>query len=241
MAYQFKKGDIRLPLVRTEEDVDKLTWLTDDEKEFGKKNLAKIPKTEGWMMLGNDPYTQAFWQFIERMNTALENDKGQHHMQCTPFCYLNICHMIVAKRSGNEYMLGCLGSSTIDGIAGYQSKNGHEKMLLIDHPECSLFNDEERLAIKFVNALYDDDVSDELFQEALDMWGEQMTIRHMSWYCYVRSWVTILSVLGMKFDESMIFPTGTWTPDSVTLVTDNLQNTEPMFADFWGTLADFKQ
>ncbi len=243
MAYQIKPGGLRLPCIQSDEDVDNTPWLSDAEKKFAKLNLKKVPSTEGWRMLGNDPYTQAFWQLIERFNTAIQNDKGQHQMQCTPFTYLNICHMIVAKRSGNEYMLGVLGSSTVDAIKGYGEdgdKHGYEKMLLIDYPDSSVWTDEQRLSIKFINALYDYAMTDELFQEALDMWGEQQTIRNISWYTYVLGWGSILSALHMKFDLSMTFQ-DIWNPEAVAHTTDVLQPVEEQFAKFWGDISDFDQ
>ncbi|MCC8142081.1 MAG: hypothetical protein LIO56_06075 [Lachnospiraceae bacterium] len=241
MAYQIKPGGLRLPCIQTDEEVDQIEWLSDEEKKFAKLNLKKVPSTEGWRMLGNDPYTQAFWQFIERFNTAIQNDKGQHQMQSTPCCFLSICHMIVSKRSGNEYMLGVIGSCLVDSVEGFKTEFGIEKMfLMIDHPESALWNDEERLCINFINALYDYSMTDEIFQEALDTWGEQQTIRNISWFAYVLGWGSLLSALNMKFDSSMTFR-GVWTPESIAHTTDNLQPVEDQFAEFWGKLSDFDQ
>ncbi|MBT8340780.1 MAG: hypothetical protein KJP07_12265, partial [Desulfatitalea sp.] len=56
---------IRLPIVRTAADIDKLPHLSDEEKALAKANLKKVAPSDGWYLLGNNPELQWFWQLIE--------------------------------------------------------------------------------------------------------------------------------------------------------------------------------
>ncbi len=182
MAYQIKKGELRLPLVRSADEVDQLQNLTDKEKEILKGLMATLPPTDGWFMMANDPHTMCMWQFVERELTS--QHEGDTQMRILGG-FMSLAALTVVNHSRGEYLADCMNQSAIIGLMDQDRKDEILKLLLIPYPENQIWSEEERLTINFVNAFLDSTMTDELFQQALDTWGEQMTLRHMSWIAFV--------------------------------------------------------
>ena len=204
MAYQISKGDFRLPMIKAPEDVDRLAHLTDEEKKFAKLNLPKVPRTEGWWMLGCDPISQALWQMIERVMTASQDGDFQGKR----FGFMHLSLMVIAKHFHCEYLQGvfatlsdarCYDNDVVDGVT---------KLLMIDYPETDCWTREESLSIRFTKACLDNTMTDELFQEALDTWGETMTVRHLNWIGYGMFWQMFENATHMPFKMEYKFPRG---------------------------------
>lgn len=237
MSYKIKPGGWRLPLMDTPEKFDAAEHLSEDMKEFGKRNLSMVPPTAGWLMLGANPDMQAFLQIWEReMTSMMEGD-----MQAAPFGFMNITNAVLALESGDEYAAGvmaaCNAGAVVDYGYGYE---GTVKMQMYGYPDCSCWNDDERLCIKFVHAFINYEMTDELFQEAIDAWGENMVVLRMCWICYVWSFDMIENALGMKYDiEKEIFPYGAWTPENVKMTVDNLAGSHLKVRDLWNNMNSF--
>jgi len=237
MGYRIKKGGLRLPCIEKPEDVDALTYLTDDQKEYGKRNLTMVPPTAGWLMLGNDPDVQTFWQVMEREYTSLMDGE----MQAVPFSFMNLANMVIAKHTKNEYLWGVMAACTSDAIHDYNfGYEGDVKIQMIEYPESSCWSEDERLYIVFVKALIEFNMTDEIFQKSIDSWGESLTLRRISWVCYVYGYAILLDALNMKFDiKTDIFPYGTWTPEAIKMTTDNLSGTKDQIRKLWMEMNNF--
>ncbi|MCC8142089.1 MAG: hypothetical protein LIO56_06115 [Lachnospiraceae bacterium] len=237
MSYKIEPGGLRLPRIDTEESYDALEHLTDDMKEYGKQNLSKVPPTEGWLMLGNNPDMQAFWQIMEReMTSLMEGD-----MQATPFGFMNLANKVIAHELKQEYMFGtevaCDTSAVPDHGLGYE---GLIKSQMVDFPECDCWNDEERLCIYFVKACINFSMTDEIFQAAINSWGESMVVLRMSWIAYVWSMAMMQSAMHMRYDiNKEIFPYGTWTPENVKMTLGNLDGSYLQVRELWNNMNTF--
>ncbi len=237
MSYKIKPGGLRLPRIDTEESFDALEHLSDDMKEYGKQNLSKVPPTDGWLMLGNNPDMQAFWQIMEReMTSMMEGD-----MQATPFGFANLANTVIAHELKDEYFFGveaaCNTSAVPDHGYGYE---GLVKIQMVDYPDCDCWNDEERLCIKFVRACITFSMTDEIFQAAIDSWGESKVVLRMSWIGYVWSLTMMQNAMNMKYDiKKEIFPYGTWTPENVKMTVDNLEGSYLQVRKLWNEMNTF--
>ncbi|MCD8148801.1 MAG: hypothetical protein LUE92_04390 [Clostridiales bacterium] len=231
MDFKIEPGKNRLPLIRNEEMVDELDNLDDEQKALGKKNFSMLPPTEGWMMLGNDPDCAVLWQVFERTLTSLMGGD----MQASPFGFMNLSTMIIAKEMGNEYTWGCMSAGLMSAIPdhGYGYR-GMVKNQMLDYPDCDCWTDEERLCMKFTKAMIKSEMTDEIMQEAIDSWGSSMVVRRMSWICYIVGMSMMQQAMNMKYDiETEIFPYGTWTPENVKMTVDNLMDTKDQLRKFW--------
>ncbi len=236
MSYKITPGGLRLPMVKVPEDVDKLDALSPEEKEFAKKNISMVPGTEGWWMLGNDPTTQAFWQFTERLFTSTLGST-----QMTAFNFQMISLNVIVKELNCEYAQGIMGYS---GLCCALDQNidmnlASAKMMLLDHPESDVWSQEERLSINFTNACLKNTMTDELFQEALDTWGETKTVRYMAWVGYGWFMTMMENVLGMKHDPALSWPKGLYTNENVQNAVDMVADTQEKFLAFWSSLSSF--
>lgn len=226
----------RMQVVKTPEDVDGLNHLSAEEIDLAKVNLRKVPPTDGWWILGNDPELQAFWQIMERDLTALLHPD----FQGTPFTPLNLITLQVARILECEYLLGVLVSTTVNSINHRDlGAAAHTKLSLLAHPESAAWSEEERVALKFAQACLDRTMSDELFQQAVHLWGAQKTLRHISWVAYVNQWVILEEALGMRYVPSMLMPDEDLTPEIVEGITDKLRGTRTSILKLWDELPDF--
>ncbi len=237
MSYKIETGGLRLPLINSEEIIDSLSYLSEDEKEFGKRNLSMVPPTDGWAMLGNDPDMQAFWQVFERELTSMMDGD----MQVIPFGFMTLANLVIARHAKDEYNCGTMAAALADSVVDFGvGYIGTIKLCMIDFPDCSCWNDEERLAIKFVKAFIEYKMTDEIFQEAIDRWGEKMVVRRMSWICYVNGMVSMCNAMGMRYPiEKEIFPYGTWTPENVKMTTGNLAGSYERVREMWQNMNAF--
>ena len=50
---------------------------------------------------------------------------------------------------------------------------------LMDFPESEVWNDDQRLMLKFAKAVLDNTMTDELWKEAVDAWNPKMCVRYI--------------------------------------------------------------
>ena len=230
-------GKFRLPVIKTPADVEALTYLDAEEKALALENLKKIPPTDGWYILGSDPDTQAFWQLWERELTALLYPD----MQAIPFSPMNLITLEVARHSGNDYLIGIIRQVTAVAIADFNKPHdAYTKLAMVEYPDSEVWTDEERLALKFTRACLENTMTDELFEQARETWGDQMVLRYISWVGYVYQWAILENVLRMRFEpETMNFPSGALAPHVIDAITTKIKPTKDEFRKFWGTQFEF--
>lgn len=196
-------GKPRLPFVKTPADVEALTHLSAEEKVWALENLKKIPLSDGWSLMGSDPELQAFMHLMERQGGALlEGD-----FQIIPFGPMNLISLEVFRRSGNDYEQALFNALTAAEIGQFKLGNeAYMKLGMLESPDSMIWSEEERLAIKFTDAVLDNEMTDELFEQARTAWGEQKLLRHFYWLSYVKTWSMLCNMLNLRFTPEMLTP-----------------------------------
>ncbi|MBT8341477.1 MAG: hypothetical protein KJP07_15835, partial [Desulfatitalea sp.] len=208
-ATKRRVGEFRLPEIKTPADVEAMSHLSKEEKELGIKNLKKIPESDGWAIMGNDPELQVFWHIMEREYTALL----QGDFQGVPFGPMNLLSLVAAKKSGSDYLYNFFAALTVRQIEAYpQSPDNAAKLAVLDSPDSELWRDEERMILKFAWASINNEMTDELFEEAREAWGEQRLLRNLAWLSYVSMWSMVANVLDIKFLPEQMLPPGFTIP-----------------------------
>lgn len=227
----------RLPVIKSPEDVEKLSHLTEDEKKLATGNLRKLPPTDGWWILGNDPELQAFWQLTEREWISLLAPD----FQGIPFSPLNLITLRVARLLNCEYLFGVLVQSTISGIALRKLEDGAQtKLHLLDYPDSSAWTEEESLSLRFAQACLERKMTDEIFEQAVATWGKQKTLRHLSWVAYVNQWVILEEALGMRYAPAeMELSDDNLTPDTLKMVQNVMEQSRQGVRKLWDELPSF--
>ncbi|MCC8142075.1 MAG: hypothetical protein LIO56_06045 [Lachnospiraceae bacterium] len=240
MSHKIEPDGLRLPLMNSPEAIDANDSMTDDMKEFAKKSLARVPHTDGWYMLGNNPDMQAILQIWERQMTALFDGD----FQGKPFGgYLWFANEIISHEMGNEYNRGVMTACTVGALhdQGFDY-NDIVKSQMLDFPDHPVWSEEERLCIKFIRACVRNEMTDELMQAAIDSWGENQVVLRMCWLGYVMTHSMIQNALNMHWDQDKeVFPYGALTPENVKAITDSLVGSHLAVRDFWLGLDTFDE
>ncbi len=185
----------RLPAIRTPQDVDTLTHLEESEKGLAKKTLPRFNVSEGWQILSNDPELQILWLLEEHMHMALLED-----FQGTPFGLMNLVSLQASKSSNSEYLVGFFTLLTERQIKSYGLNPDYAvKLSMLDYPDSPVWTAEERLALKFTRAAFENKMTDGLFAEARSAWGEKKMLRLLSWANYVHMWAMTSNVMGTQY------------------------------------------
>ncbi len=229
-AAQRLPGQARLPFVNTPQDVDRLTDLTPEEKELAKKSLPKITDTEGWRILGNDPELQLLWQTVERVHMGLLDD-----YQCIPFELMHLISLQASRYSGSEYMVGFFTLLTRRQVEAYNLPADYAvKATMLEFPDSPSWTKEERLTLKFAEALFENTMTDELFNEARAAWGEKKLLRAISWASYVYMWGMTANALDLKYHPDLsLKPQIILTPDVVQQKIAGAKKMQKQMLDFY--------
>lgn len=231
-----RPGKFRLPVISKPADVQALSHLNAEEKAMALENLKMVPPTDGWWVLGNDPELQALWQMEERINTSLLYPD----MQVVPGSPMNLITLIIARRSGNEYLQGILASYSVSAIQSFgKDDDALTRLNMLNHPDSDIWTVEQRICIKFTNAVVDNTMTDQLFNQAKGIWGEKKLLRHLSWITFVEGWAKILNTMDFKYEASMRPPKGIMGPKAVEAITTKMKNTKTEMWKFWRTLPKF--
>ncbi|MBT8342686.1 MAG: hypothetical protein KJP07_21980 [Desulfatitalea sp.] len=229
-------GQFRLPTIKTEADLDALTHLSDEEKAYGKQVLKKIPTSDGWQIMGNDPELQALWHIMERTYTALlEGD-----FQGKPFGPMHLMAAKTAKKAGSDYVFGLFAVLTVRQIEAFKQPSDYSaKIGMLDNPDSGLWNEEERLILKFAEATLENKMTDELFEQARAAWGEKRLLRNVSWITFVDMWGKMSNVLGMTYSDEMYPPDVKMPPEAINAIIPFMAKTRAQVREFVGQMDDF--
>ncbi|MBT8342100.1 MAG: hypothetical protein HKP58_14395 [Desulfatitalea sp.] len=221
----------RLPIVKTPADVAALTNLSKEEKEMALVNLKKVPLSDGWALLGSDPELQAFMHIIEQQSTALLDGD----FQGAPFSPMNLVTLAVVKHTGNDYMDGLFSALTAVEIGQYKlSKDEYMKLGVLDNPDSCLWNDEERLSLKFASAVLNNTMTDELFEQARTTWGEQKLLRLFFWMSFAHTWGMLNNMMNIKLLPEMVQQMKQGLPpEAVAMLVGKYQKTRTDLKAFW--------
>lgn len=221
------RGKFRLPEIKTVADVDALTHLTPEEKAFAKIVLKKVPDSNGWAILGNDPELQVLWHMMEREYIAFNGFQG------VPFSHANLVSIVTAKHANSDYIYGLFAALTVRQVKAYKMSSDYDaKLAMLDSPDSTLWSDEERLIIKFTRASLENKMTDELFAQARKAWGEKKLLRSLAWQSYVQMWSITANTLNMKFYPEMLPPGFAIPPEAVTAIDPVVQKTRKQLQEF---------
>ena len=186
----------RMPIVKTEADVDRLSDLSPEEKVLAKENLKKVPLTDGWALMGSDPEAQAFFSMVENgIQKLLRPD-----VQADPGGPMSLSGLYIAKRMNGEWMSSLLNVLYATSIEPWEKKDFSAAHLgLIDFPDSPMWSAEQSLTLRFTQACYDGEMSDELYNEAREMWGDKRILRLTLWFGFVQTWVFIQNTAGLSY------------------------------------------
>lgn len=224
-----ERPEFRLPRIRTPEDVDSLTYLSEEEKALALGNLKTIPLSDGWAIVGNDPELQAFWHLMEREYIAL----SEGDMQAVPFGHMNLMALETSRLAGSDYIFGLFSALTVRQLEPYDmSLQDARKLALLDFPKSELWTDEERLVLEFTRATLENRMTDELFAHALDSWGEKKLLRSIGWISFVNMHSMVANVTNMKFYPEMLPPGRGAPPQLVDKLRALAQKTRMQLREF---------
>ncbi|MBT8342284.1 MAG: hypothetical protein HKP58_18295 [Desulfatitalea sp.] len=186
----------RLPMARTDADIDALTHLTDAEKAVAKKNQKRVPPSDGWFLLGNDPELQAIARIDEIASIVLlEPDT-----QMIPGGPMNLMCLIVARHFGNEWMFAAMAKVAVNMAKATGQKDFDPVQFgMLDFPDSMIWTDVQRLTIKFTHACLNNTMTDELFEQAREIWGEKRILRYIRWMSYVQFWAMVQNACNLKW------------------------------------------
>ncbi len=194
------------------EDYNAAPQLSEEEKEIAAINMTKIPPTPQYCLLGNDPELAAFWRLTEmEISELLKPD-----FQMFPFSEMNLISLVTTYRSGVEAQYGLFTAYTGSAIGSWGMDTiDASKLAMITFPDSDVWSENERLTIKFANGLLDYDMPGEIWSEALETWGEQKTLRLVTWLNLVNFWCMFTACSPeIRFNAKMCPPVGTVTPDN---------------------------
>ena len=188
----------RLRLLHKPADYEDLSHLSEAEKDTIDKILVGFHEQFGsepphfiTAML-NDPALYVVWgSFYNGVKKLLGDsylDK-QVRGSVVDLMYVNIMKHWGCQQGMETYIENYVGRDTYDV----------RKTVLIDFPDSDVFSAEERLAIRFSNAVLGNAMTDEIFDEALERWGVKMTLRYIAWigtYSSVTMFLDALALTG---------------------------------------------
>ncbi len=202
-------------MLRTSKDYEAALHLSEEEKRIARINMTKIPPTPQYCALGNDPELAAFWRLTEmEVSELLKPD-----FQMYPFSEMNLLSLVTTMHSGVEaqYALFVSYTGSAAGSWGMDTIDA-SKLAMVSFPDSEVWSPVERLTIKFANGLLHYDMPEEVWSEALETWGEQKTLRYITWVNLVNFWCMFTACnKDIKFDPKMCPPVGTVTPENYHL------------------------
>ncbi|MBT8340499.1 MAG: hypothetical protein HKP58_01875 [Desulfatitalea sp.] len=223
---------IRLPILRNDADIEAMSHLSEAEKAAAKDNLKRVPPSDGWLMLENDPEMQAVANIYENALIGLLAPD----FQGTSGSPMNlICHE-VARLTGCEWMAALLAKGAITSPLSKEYWDPAQ-LAMLPYPDSALWNEEQRLALKFIDACVTNSMTDELFAQAREVWGEKRLLRHIFFIGYAHTWAMVENACNLTYtpvvSDAKIAPDETEKLgiDDVQKGLRSLWNSKKKFAD----------
>lgn len=203
----------RFPLIISPEGFEALSYLSDDEKALGAEMLrvaatdiegveqppdhAAVQAHNPSLLLQSDPElfknVMTFYDGFGKLVVGMDNDEimattGADGHKATDTEDLRRYHTSIfmvaklAQLTGDEFMVRM--SATNPAL-----KLSRQQLGLLDQPQSSVWNDEERLILEYTEAVYNRTVSDELFARAEEFWGRKQLLRYSLWIGIYACWI----------------------------------------------------
>ncbi|MBT8338831.1 MAG: hypothetical protein KJP07_02350 [Desulfatitalea sp.] len=207
---------IRLPLIRTEADIDELPHLSSEEKAMAKENQAKTPASDCLSLMGNDPELQGLFILMERACEALLAPD----YQSVPFDPMNLIAIEVARQTQCEFFVSVFEQVTVGAIDKFKKKDAQARQLgMFEYPDSKVWTEDQRLVLKFTKACCKNEMTDELFGEARKTWGEKKLLRIMLWIGFLYIPYIISNACNLTSDPTKETPIWSmFPPEALTFV-----------------------
>ncbi|MBT8341843.1 MAG: hypothetical protein HKP58_15460 [Desulfatitalea sp.] len=190
----------RLPVVRTRDDVDALTHLSDEEKALAKSNLRWVMPSDGLWLLGSDPEVQALFNVYEQAVQALAFTPEDNIAM--PFSPCMLMAMTIARCFRAEWVADAVSDTSAKVVGNLQKKNAtHQHLAMLGFPDWHGWSDEQRLTIKFTEACYENNMTDDLFAQAMKTWGQKKLLRYLLYYGFVYQNALFQNVFKLRFED----------------------------------------
>ncbi|MBT8341919.1 MAG: hypothetical protein HKP58_18950 [Desulfatitalea sp.] len=190
----------RLPLLHKPADWKDLPYLSDDEKKWldemwlGASNINGHEVVQSHALLAHDPKLFKIFAVDWSFNlTALSYEGDPSLDQCIPGTLQNLMSLRVCK----YHECQCLWFSFLFWGTGIKTWDGL-KLLQMDFPDHDIWDDEERLILKFTNAVVEHKMTDDLFKEAVDAWGPQLVLRKIAYIGMLATWCYLLNTCNVE-------------------------------------------
>ncbi|MBT8340683.1 MAG: hypothetical protein HKP58_11255 [Desulfatitalea sp.] len=218
----------RMKVIHEEKDINALSHLSAQEKALAKKNLPKVWPSDGMYMMGNDPELQVAFSLSERAAEALLAPDSQMF----PYTTMNLICAVTARLTKCEWFMHgwtVVTSAAVNAWEGEDvGRDQHYFQLgMLEFPDAKCWSAEQSLTIRFNEACLEYRMTDELYNEAKEMWGEKKLLRIIYFIGFVQTTLMMVNAVNIKGDYGTepIF----WTQFN----TDSHKAQMKMNADCW--------
>ena len=185
--------DLAFPMMDSPEAINAADWLSDAEKEMAIGNIDKIARSDGFWLLNNHPeLARTFFGLGYQIFAACGDGP------VVPGKAGQVLHMEVARLLNCEFLLG-----TMNSAAAKQAVSGFHPMMIgmVSEPDSPMWSEEQRMGIKFARALVQNNLTPELREEAIEMWGPQGVLAYTALTAWAWFWSTMTNALGLKWEH----------------------------------------
>ncbi|MBT8342084.1 MAG: hypothetical protein KJP07_18930 [Desulfatitalea sp.] len=187
-----RTGKLRVPMLDNEPAINAAAHLSADEKERAIENLVKYPPNNTWGVMNNDPKLAAVtlsWgcAIFELIGDASGIPGGPVWLIC----------LEVARATNNEMLAANMINMSV--LVGEMRDFRMQQLGMLAYPDSEVWTDEQRLTLKFTRAVLENKVTDELFEQAREAWGEQNILRRIGVIAWAQFFAYVYNACNHHF------------------------------------------
>ena len=184
----------RLKPLRTKADIDAVPYFDDEEREIALEHLLRSVRIYGAQPTitvatsVHDPKgARAKGRLNDALNPLIGNDGDKRHTFQGSVLHLLV--LTTLKHVKDECLVGALSSGKKGKMArGFQPHH----LMMMDFPESEVWNEEQRLVLKYTKAVLESRLTDELWDAAVKLWGVKRCLGYIQmignfWYVGTRN------------------------------------------------------
>ncbi|MBT8342082.1 MAG: hypothetical protein HKP58_08650 [Desulfatitalea sp.] len=183
-------GKLRVPMLDSEAAISAATHLSSEEKEIAIENLKKMPPNNAWYLLNHNPKLVAIimkWGMgIMELCDDVPGIPGKPGQTMA---------FEVARFLDSPWLASVMARNA--AAAGEVGGFLNSQLGVINHPDSPLWTDEQRLALKFARACLENTMTDELFEQARELWGEQKVMGYIAMLTWDIVFALMVNACGM--------------------------------------------
>jgi hypothetical protein len=172
----------RLVPLHTVEQVNAVPYFDDEEKQLAIEMLLRSLRLYGnqaTMTVAtalHDPKgAAAKFRYGEELSALIGNSgENRHTVQGT---LLHLLVLSVLKFTKDEALVGALSAGNGRMAPGFKQHH----LMLMEFPESEVWSAEQRLMLRYVQAVLHHRMTDELWNQAVEAWGVKMCLRYLQY------------------------------------------------------------